>query len=219
MTEFSRAERLRIAGRIAPIVRDAAYKGRSRVIKVVGRDGAIIRTIDSAELNAKLRERAGIEFDTISPRLATRLACIWCQSVFSAEPNRRAGRVRRICPECLDMPCATCGIGVGADRSRDAHRRGHRPYCDEHRPNRPVPPLPCAICGADTTANVSRKALKRGGNAYCADHAHSRASDRGRARKERAKCSICGATTTASASSKAKSGLKAYCSKHKWGRT
>jgi hypothetical protein len=58
-------EKLRIAGYVAPIARDDAYKGRERRIHTIDEDGNVVRELDIAIVRAKILKRAWIELDVI----------------------------------------------------------------------------------------------------------------------------------------------------------
>ncbi len=111
MTEpkLTRIEKLRIAGEIAPKIRDAAHGSKKRRIKVTDKTGKIVREIDSLELHKKIRERMGIEFDVVEGP-GDKHECIVCGSKFV-----RRG-LRAVCPKCRSQKrCAgwegTCRSG------------------------------------------------------------------------------------------------------------
>jgi hypothetical protein len=168
-------ERLKIAAHTAPILRGGA---RSRQIKVVDRDGTLVREIDSAVLTLKLHERAGIEFD-VEPGRREQVRTCKCGFVFLLPPKRdwksHPGRLPKRCPSCRKASryCKVCGAASTAA----SQRRGdpQRAYCKAHVPSgagceRPVPA--CVVCGAPAHSSPAkaRFAASKGRSVYCETH-------------------------------------------------
>lgn len=191
-SKLSLADRLRIAGHVAPHARGATPK-RAKPIKVVSGDPLSAtrltdlpaRDVTHEELEEKLLVRAGIELDV--------------------EPDSSL--------------CVVCRKAATELSAKYARLRGHNAYCAEHlqtATKRRKPPLPCTICREPSTVQSSRNARSHGTAAYCAAHARHQ----GRRSKPLPHCSVeaCGRLSTrASAKNVRKRGGSPYCEKHKGG--
>jgi hypothetical protein len=89
---LTKLERMRIAGAIAPIARQA----KPRRVHVVDASGAVVATVDASTVSAALRERVGIEFDA---DVSDPNVCSMCGD--TATRRRARSREQKACPRVL----------------------------------------------------------------------------------------------------------------------
>ena len=93
--KLTEIEKLRIAGYAAPRVRGDV----GRPIKVVDRDGRVVRHTDSRELAETMHARAGIEFGVHLDAKPLMRSCSVCGRPFLM-PKRAGGQPPKRCPGC-----------------------------------------------------------------------------------------------------------------------
>lgn len=202
---LSKAERLVIAGAIAPTLREGLPKRR---VKVVAKDGSILREIDATELVQRVLEHAKIELD-VEPDPSRCATCNAPAEVRSARDARKRGtkaycnshkKTRREKPL---LPCSVCGITTA---KRATVRYAKRPvFCEEHKggTRRKRSRLPCSVCGNPATSNSTGWAVRNGGKAFCEDHKKG---------SRPVQCSLCGKPATKRSSGNAnRLGFRPYC--------
>jgi hypothetical protein len=205
MGGMSKAERLLIAGQSAPTLR--ARESR-RKIKVVDRDGKVVREIDDVALSLKIHERAGIEFSVQDGKRPKRVACESCRRVFAAPTT---GKIPKQCVRCR-RPCVKCGEAVSKSAAWGAQKDGRSVMCGDCR----CPPrLPCGVCGSPASKMSSIGARARGGLAYCSAHKAGNYAP-----APILPCATCGAPATrqSSAGARRHPNSRACCELHRGGR-
>jgi hypothetical protein len=135
--ELSKAQRLAIAGIVAPHLRAAR---KPRIITTTDAEGRPVRTITDVELAQTMLRRADIELSTDAPGGVR--ACELCKVLFPA-PAVNAKR----CYACRLGRCVDCAVPITDSRARRC-----RPCADKERwsgraPR--APRAPCAKCGTD----------------------------------------------------------------------
>jgi hypothetical protein len=93
---LSLTEKLRIAGEVAPTLRDIASGERKR-IKTTDPTGRVVRVISRVDLAKMVLERAGIEFDVLPGKRPTHKLCS-CGSLLVVPPK---GKIPEWCAPCL----------------------------------------------------------------------------------------------------------------------
>jgi hypothetical protein len=125
---MNKVERLAVAAYVAPRIRSPE---EGRKIKVVGKDGAVVREISQRELTQKIAERAEIELTIVlEPDMCVNFAKgpdggVGCRKRLNANTMRaRARRGAHDQPECracrrrrerdarIDLRCQDCGVAV-----------------------------------------------------------------------------------------------------------
>ena len=120
--ELTDLEKLRVGAYAAPRLRSA----KPRAVKVVDKDGNVVRETTTLEVSAKALERVGIEFDVEPGKRKTRTVCP-CGRVFAGPVK---GNARKYCAECVPRP-------------RERRGRGGRPAVGTLKWRRhPIPPHP-----------------------------------------------------------------------------
>lgn len=109
----TKAERLAIAGAVAPTLRQRAGAGRK--ITVVDKDGKPVRVTDDVEIAKGLLARADIEFSVVPGERPKWVRCSNCGKPIKVSVR---GRIRRVCKfkkgqsACLARACADCGVPI-----------------------------------------------------------------------------------------------------------
>jgi hypothetical protein len=219
MTEGPRnkAERLAIAGAVAPSVRAGAASARERRVGRLDSDGNVVGYTTLAEVQRALLERDRIEFDVDAERPA-RLVCPECGGLMVA---KRKGKERRRCDACTHPRCLTCG-----KRARSIKNQGTRETyvcwsctAKSLRASAKAPTYAtCSDCGAQKARSSGQRCRpcasaamaavirhrcedcskpmkrRRAGRCLCLPCAHRRiAAMRKATARPRASCATCGA--------------------------
>lgn len=153
MSEFARAERLQIAGFMAARVR-GNEEARTRPVKVVGRDGAVVREVAIADVAVGLAKRIAVEFsvDETFPPLAK--TCERCGRLFVVKGLRYA-RAKRLCAACKQPRCEVCRKPCSSQGRRSVR------FCMEHSPRSPKGRPGYSVCGASVSGSEAH-ALRKG---------------------------------------------------------
>lgn len=133
---LSKIDKLRIAGAVAPVLRDSSVSDRTRRIKTTDADGRVVRVVSSGELAEKQLLRAGIEIGAPKGERPKALRCE-CGMPFLVPAN---GRVpvrcakceadRRRCTNVVDGVRCENRVGRNAwSKSESAQRNGGLPVC------------------------------------------------------------------------------------------
>lgn len=197
--KLSRIERMAIGAYAAPISRSSCS---GRRIKVTDKDGSVVREISVDDLNIKIRERAGIEFDVFhDPEKCTTCGL---PSTEISKANARNKGVNSYCElhkngkKPIPICCfPRCRNKASKDSWGAAKRTpGRRWYCLDHsRGGRKS--FKCRECGVPCGY----------GKKLCEDHRRSPKLER---------CAVCGGEATPESSRASRyRGNKAYCKEHK----
>lgn len=98
---MNKAERLAIAGQIAPILRSQGDKSK-RKVKIVDKDGNIIGESTIGELQKQILKRAEIEFDVHEDKNPIYILCDICNKpiMFKTVTNNKGHSPKKRHPEC-----------------------------------------------------------------------------------------------------------------------
>jgi hypothetical protein len=72
------AERLRLAGALAPALRDGSHKSKTRRVKIIDKDGSLVRESNLAEVQQGILRTARIELDVVNGTKAREIICVRC---------------------------------------------------------------------------------------------------------------------------------------------
>lgn len=118
-------DKLQIAARRAPIHRRGESSINRRVY-LVDREGRVVKDSTLGEVEKKILQRAGIEFD--AGARTVKALCGFCGTIFSIKPK---GAVARCCKKCLiRRACKKCGHRSNSVSNKGgicAACLGHRP--------------------------------------------------------------------------------------------
>lgn len=131
---MNKAQRLAIAGTVAPFVRESAEVASVRRVARVDANGIVVGYTTLAEVQKSLLRRHEIEIATQPGVRPKQTICVGC-----GVPTRlaRVGSRRRYCDSCQRPKCSDCGkqldAAVGRRRCMDCHlarksrscKRGH----------------------------------------------------------------------------------------------
>lgn len=215
MTALSRAQKLRIAGYAAPILRN----GVRRRIRVLGPDGAVKREITDVELLAKLHERAGVELDVKTGHRPTHVVCERCGKVIRVKkkgpiPKRCRSHPRTPYKGVVYCHATDCGRRVSRATAWRHRKTGEEVFCRAHSLFAPASPEKCCWPGCEEKLGCKKSSYVRNGrNAYCPAHSsQARNAARRRPRKRVIVCARCGEKASRSSATRArKSGRAMYC--------
>ncbi len=159
MTEEARAprnkaERLAVAGAIAPSLREGSERARRRRVAVVNADGEIVRYTTLAEVQRALLERQQIEIETGE---GVRPKEIMCGRCGRTEKVSARGGVPLVCSRCRNVKCSDCKLPLNPT----ALWRGNVRCTECHARARTIPPATCVDCRKDLSASGRRRAAKR----------------------------------------------------------
>lgn len=125
-TKMSPAERLALAGQVAPVLRRRAGSGRK--ITTVDRDGKPVRVIDDVELARSILKRSEIEFSVANGKRPKVINCA-CGAVV---PVKRKAAIPKQCRTCKTRggaQCAGCGGTISKASAFTAKKKGREPRC------------------------------------------------------------------------------------------
>jgi hypothetical protein len=108
--KLTKAERLAIAGVVAPSVRASAEVSARRRVHVVDVHGNVVRQITGLEAQKAVLRHAGIEFDVLVGKSGVTLAICEtpeCARLFQIRARGRQKRPTR-CPLCRSGVCSSC---------------------------------------------------------------------------------------------------------------
>ncbi|MCW5834514.1 MAG: hypothetical protein KIS78_19085 [Labilithrix sp.] len=106
--KMNKAQRLAIAGVVAPFLREGAERAAKRRVAKVDKDGNVVGYTTLAEVQAKILERAEIEIavqDGVRPK---EVICKYCGKVIRVKGDAK-GAPPRQCPDGCVRDCATPG--------------------------------------------------------------------------------------------------------------
>ncbi len=170
-TPENKAERLALAGSIAPALREKAARTRERRVAIVDKEGNVTGYRALAAVQAELLARARVEIAVDDGVRPGRVLCEECGGLVKIGVT---GVVPRRCRQCQHGYCAECEAPLGKsgnDRWKLARRKGKPGVCVPcHRKKiEPPPPLVCAAegCGRALSRTTSRDATRDGRLAMC----------------------------------------------------
>lgn len=166
----NKAERLALAGAVAPTLRNNAAKAKDRKVAKLDKDGNVVGYTTLAKVQEALLAKEKIELavqDGVRPK---KIFCETCGVPF-APPKK--GFANRVCRKCREKPCVDCGKPTSA---RWANETAKDRRCMEcyHKKRRAPPPGLCTDCGTS---------LGR-----CSNHPHR---IRSRSKDGKARCLAC----------------------------
>jgi hypothetical protein len=175
-------ERLRVASRVAPVLRGHR---RAKRVFIIDDAGQVKRVVSTDELQKSLLKRAKIEIDTEDAEVRE---CLKCGKPFVATRTVRGKVRRRYCNKCVrhrGPPCVRCGEPTTAPEK--STRRGERQKAcaacvREMKDARAI----CPICAKEFAPYSARRgAVKTYCGRVCAT-ASLRKGDAAATKKERA---------------------------------
>lgn len=147
-TDMNKAERLAVAGQVAPTLREHGERARSRRVARVNERGDIVGYTTLAEVQRAQLARAKIELDVMGGGVRPAfVVCHACGSVVRAtltgHPRPRLHGCKRGRP--TTVACSSCGATVPATRTGPPRPRAHR--CKHNV---------CKDCGGEVRADKKR---------------------------------------------------------------
>lgn len=120
----NKAERLAVAASIAPGLRQRASEAKSRRVKVVDKDGKVVRLATLAEVQTSLLAANRIEIE-LEPGI--RPKSVMCRKCGRGVVVGRCGPLPSVCRRCAS--CATCGSKLSTEvmSPRKVRRRNGKP--------------------------------------------------------------------------------------------
>lgn len=145
---LSKAEKLAIAGVVAPVKR--SQKAHDRVVTLESG-----RKISGAKMLEKLCERIGVELEPKDGIRPTRVVCERCGRVVG---TNKIGVVSVVCGLCKRPPCGSCGKTVSAKAASLAFEEQREPRCKEcsYRIRRETVPSVCKRGHSMAGYNIER---------------------------------------------------------------
>lgn len=104
----TKAERLQVAGAVAPVLRSA----RRRPVILTGKDGAPVGVVDAKDVALSLLARSKIELSVDADERPTVVFCETCGRGIVVGPK---GKVPRVCPPRTHLCTAGCGRRVTSE--------------------------------------------------------------------------------------------------------
>lgn len=143
---MNKAQRLEVAGHIAPSLREQALLARGRRVAVIDASGNVVAYVSLADVQAGVLKRAAIELDVAN---SVRPELIFCKDcgvpVLVKAGRKRASKIPSKCLRCKLGSCVDCGalLSSGA-KYMNAVR------CRVCAGTAPKPRTQCADCGKPT---------------------------------------------------------------------
>lgn len=144
--KMNKAERLAVAGAVAPYVREAAERTSQRRVALYNQHSPGQETTRYASLldvQKGVLERAKIEIE-VQPdvKRPKRTICTKCGKL--AKPAYKVGRVPKLCDACRGDSCQDCGVRL------HVHRGGRCPDCAAKA--KTLCSTLCSTCGKSTVS-------------------------------------------------------------------
>lgn len=172
---MSKAERLAIAGAIAPRMRETEELARTRRVRLYNQQtGEETGSATLADARAGILKRAGIELETRPGVRPSQVLCLSCRNLFKTRP----GPTPKYCHTCKAPKCKRCDAQLKAAPSlKKGRRRGLCFACWRvSRKENTARSRTCSDCGGPTSAALSKR---------CRDCYAKRRTKKPRARKPR----------------------------------
>lgn len=151
--KLNKAERLAIAGKVAPTLRAASERTRTRRVTIVDKDGKVTGYTTLAEVQKKQLERAKIEVEMAGGK---RPAAIVCRECGTMAMVAKRGYRRSQCRACSLRNCHDCGVKI--KKGRGSRRCAP---CDRLRATKNAyPTLSCVVCGKQLSRSASSPSHK-----------------------------------------------------------
>lgn len=170
----TKAERLEVAGAIAPSLRESATQDRVRRVARVDAEGNVVGYVSLHEVKKALLKKKEIEIDVVGVR-QREVMCKECGLPFPV--TKKHGTPTR-CPKCWFCTCAFCGKTYQR-KTGDTKRKDYK-ACLSCRKQHKVNNV-CKDCGKQLVWNGPRLSPER--CAPCANRSR---------RLPRPKCHVCG---------------------------
>jgi hypothetical protein len=141
----NRAERLALAGAVAPRVRSQSDRAAMRRVARVNAEGKIVGYTTLAEVQKALLERERIEMETVDGVRPKGKICEQC-----GKPTRvgGSGKLPSICRDCRRRPCVDCGKRLSQGATYAALKEKREMLCLLcTRRRKRKPPSKCVDCG------------------------------------------------------------------------
>lgn len=186
--EWTKAERLAVAGIVAPRLRSQSERAAKRRVALVDKDGNVVRYTSLAEVQQAVLLQKKIELEVVEGRRQTAIVCEECGAV--EKINTKARRQKR-CRKCSFLRCEKCDVELPQCYSAPSFvkkRKGRPPLCKTcYAAGRErLPPPTCAVCGKE----LHRGRRARGQTTLrcreCVDRARREATE------QKALCVACG---------------------------
>lgn len=156
---WTKAERLAIAGAIAPTIRSAEVSKRDRIVRIKDKNGNTIRTLSLIDLQKELLEKRGIEIDMgdgIRPKITI------CEDCGCPIFVKKSGVLRTRCDDCGWVKCENCNKRVSMRiASNDIRKSKITRWCKPcsvllgRRKTKPTSPEAlCVSCGERQASSV-----------------------------------------------------------------
>lgn len=115
---WTKQERLVVAGAIAPYLRESKEKTKNRRVAVTDKDGKILRYTTLDEVQKKLLEAHALEIDVIDGERPKEVICELCGKFVKVEKGK-GGPIPRFCKDkrCQHKPCPGFGETEGECRA------------------------------------------------------------------------------------------------------
>lgn len=190
MTKLTEIEKLRIAAYAAPRVRD----DNGRPIKVIDKDGVVVRETNSRELAETMHARAGIEFEVHLDAKPLVRSCSKCGRPFLMPKHRTGGQPPKRCHGCRTVhkpeserkkrvprepPTQTVCAGFNGP-CPDQSKPGHGAFDPNRVKLRSGEPWRCRVCGGRKQASRAGDRFSRAGRAGWANKTTEQRSDHSR---------------------------------------
>lgn len=112
---WSKADRLRVAGAVAPQLRGQTRRTACRRVGIVNADGVVVGYTSLADVQKALLERHRIEIDVVDGVTPSEIICEGCGVPLPYKPRRK------MCVRCRDGLCVDCENKLG---SRCGRKKG-----------------------------------------------------------------------------------------------
>jgi len=156
---LSNIEKLRIAGYVAPRVRQKMQRGTARKIQVVSKNGSVVRTISEADLAFLMCASLDIVFGTEGKREGTVAQCQSCGTPYIVPDKFTQDHFSDGCPKCRSQVLCVGAGSVPCPRKATANK--HK-LCRSKIEERNGRPWRCRYC-----ANMAAGSLRRNPSPTC----------------------------------------------------
>lgn len=154
---MNKAQRLAVAGLVAPVVRESAASNQARRVALVDADGNVTGYTTLAEVQRQILERAQIEFEVQPDKRPERSVCVKCGAVFRQKP----GGLAKQCEGCRRGTCLDCHAQLPVQSNANKRRRKRCGACSiAHRKAARLDKVKrwcCTDCGAPTSSSNTKR--------------------------------------------------------------
>ena len=117
--DLNKAERLALAGAVAPVLRDGAAKAKARRVKIVGKDGKVVRVGTLAEVQEGLLAAKKIELEVEDGVRPKEILCA-CGAVRKVP---KKGVLPKQCRKCQKSEADRKYRAANLEKAREADRK------------------------------------------------------------------------------------------------